>query len=164
MPRLNRLSLPQLDGRASSAAFGAGRSVESFGGGAGPEAYGAGRMSPNYSGENGWARDLEAREVARSGFDRRAAQEAVARRTGVPASKLISLAKNRLKSIGVGAFEALRAGMIRELEQEMRRLEHELQLLRATGMDPRQDEMAEVVADLAKARQALGLPAIDRRR
>lgn len=53
------LSLPRLDGRASPAAFGAGRSIESFGGGAGPEAYGAGQISPNYTAESGWARDLE---------------------------------------------------------------------------------------------------------
>lgn len=43
---LRPLSAPRLDSRASDAAFGGGRSLESFGGGAGPEAYGAGLRIP----------------------------------------------------------------------------------------------------------------------
>ena len=43
---LRSLNLGRLDSRASEAAFGAGRSIESFGGGAGPEAYGAGLRIP----------------------------------------------------------------------------------------------------------------------
>ena len=43
---LRPLSLRRLDGNADPRAFGAGRSVESFGGGAGPEAYGAGLRIP----------------------------------------------------------------------------------------------------------------------
>lgn len=114
------------------------------------------------SAARGWARTLEEREASR-GLDRRAAQEAVARRTGVPLGKIVSLRKNRLKDIGVAAYEALRRGVMSEIEQEMRRLEHELQLLRTAGLDPRDDQMEAVVADLAKARQALGLPPADGR-
>lgn len=53
------LSLPRLSGGASPAAFGAGRSMESFGGGAGPEAYGAGLISPGAPVPSTWGRDLQ---------------------------------------------------------------------------------------------------------
>lgn len=59
---LRPLSAPRLDSRASDAAFGGGRSLESFGGGAGPEAYGAGLKIPNATPlayGAGLARDLQ---------------------------------------------------------------------------------------------------------
>lgn len=59
MARLNPVRLPRLDSRASPAAFGAGRSIESFGGGAGPEAYGAGLISPGVAPPGTLGRDLQ---------------------------------------------------------------------------------------------------------
>lgn len=106
----------------------------------------------------GWARALEDREAARSGLSVATAREAVARRVTVPAGTLENLRKGRLKAIAVHVYDRLRAGLIRELEAEVRHLEHELQILRSTGADPREGEIAAVVASLAKAREALGLP------
>lgn len=104
-----------------------------------------------------WARALEDREAARSGVRLSDAREAVARRVVIPAGTLENLRKGRLKAIAVHIYDRLRAGLIRELEAEVRRLEHELQILRATGADPRRDEIAAVVASLARAREAIGL-------
>ena len=51
----------------------------------------------------------------------------------------------------------LRAALVRRLESEVRHLEHELQILRTIGVDPRDDTLAEAEADLARAKAALGL-------
>ncbi len=104
-----------------------------------------------------WSKTLEDREAARSGASLREARPVVARQAGVSPGTLENLRNGRLKSIAVHIYERLRGAVIRELEAEVRHLEHELTILRATGLDPRDDEMAQVVADLAKARQALGL-------
>ncbi len=104
-----------------------------------------------------WSTALEDREAARSGECLPEARRAVASRIKVPAGTLENLRKRRLKAIAVHLYERLRGGVIRELQAEMMRLQHELQILQATGSDPRQNEVAEVAADLAKVRQALGL-------
>jgi hypothetical protein len=104
-----------------------------------------------------WARTLEDREAARAGVRLHDAREAVARRVIVPTGTLENLRKGRLKAIAVHVYDRLRSGLIRELEAEVRHLEHELQILRATGADPRENEIAAVVASLQHARQALGL-------
>jgi len=104
-----------------------------------------------------WARLLEDKEAERSGADLAVARPTVARRTGVPEGTLRNLRKNRLKAIGVHWFDRLKAGVIRELEAELMRLEHDLAVLRATGADPRHPETEAVVADIARARAALGL-------
>ena len=109
----------------------------------------------------GWARTLEDREAYRSGSDLDRAREAVARKTDVPKGTLLSLRKNRLKAIGVHWYERLRHGVIRELEAELRHLEHELAILRQTGVDPRSDATAAVVADVSRVRSALNLDASD---
>ena len=62
---LRSLNLGRLDSRASEAAFGAGRSIESFGGGAGPEAYGAGLEIPTAD-AGGYGANL-ARDISQVG-------------------------------------------------------------------------------------------------
>jgi hypothetical protein len=105
----------------------------------------------------GWERRLVDGEARRAGVDHDTARAIVARRTEVPKGTLLSLRKNRLKGIAVHWYERLRSGVIRELEAELRHLEHELAILRQTGTDPRSDATAAVVADIAKVRAALGL-------
>lgn len=105
----------------------------------------------------GWERRLVDGEARRAGVDQDTARTIVARRTDVPKGTLLSLRKNRLKGIAVHWYERLRAGVIRELEAELRHLEHELAILRQTGVDPRSDATAAVVADIARIRQTLGL-------
>lgn len=106
----------------------------------------------------GWSRTLEDREASRSGRRLADARRDVARRTGVNPGTLENLRNGRLKAIAVHVYERLRAGVIREIEAEMRHLEHELTILRQTGVDPRSDEATAVLASIETVRAALGLP------
>lgn len=105
----------------------------------------------------GWASELEHREAMRSGATRAKARLVVATRTSLAPGTLENLARGRLKAIAVHVYERLRSGLIREWETELVRLEHELSILRQTGVDPRDNQVAAVVAGISAARQALGL-------
>lgn len=102
-----------------------------------------------------WGRRLEDREADRLGMTVREARAVVARRSGVAPGTLENLRKGRLKSVGAHVYARLRAAVIRELEAEHAALEHELQLLRAAGSDPRENEIAAVVASREAVRSAL---------
>lgn len=104
-----------------------------------------------------WARRLEDRRASRTGC-LKAARIALARETGVPAGTFENFRRNRIKQVATWISERLRAAVIRELEAEVRALEHELQILRQTGADPREGEIDAVVAHLEAARLALALP------
>src|SRR3990167_4016477 len=86
-----------------------------------------------------WARTLEDRERQGGAFTLTDAREAVSHRTGVSPGTLENLRKNRLKAIAAHVYDSLRAGVIRALEAELRHLEHEITILRQTGLDPRSD-------------------------
>ncbi len=103
-----------------------------------------------------WGRVLEDREAARSGVPLRQARPKVARQTGVASGTLANLRNGRLKAIAVHVYDRLRQAVERELVAEMQALEHELQILRQTGADPRGPEIEEVVSHLSAARAALG--------
>lgn len=102
-----------------------------------------------------WARRLEDGETRRSGAPLPAAREAVARRLGVTPGTLENLRNGRIKQVAAFVFERLRAVVETEIAAEINALEHELQVARATGLDPRSVEMAEVETALAKAREIL---------
>jgi hypothetical protein len=104
-----------------------------------------------------WTRVLEDREAARIGEPVKEARPRVARRVGVASGTLENLRNGRLKAVAVHVYERLRLAVERELTAEMQALEHELQLLRQSGVDPRAAEVEEVVSYLAKARRALGM-------
>lgn len=104
-----------------------------------------------------WTRRLEDREAARSGLSVKEARPIVARRLGVAPGTLESVRKGRLKTIAAHIYDRLRLNVVAELQAEMRALEHELHVLQATGVDPRDSAIDEVVADLAKVRLALGI-------
>lgn len=105
----------------------------------------------------GWARTLEEREARRSGVDLEGARPIVARRTGVPKGTLVSLRKNRLKGIAVHWYERLRAAVIHELEDELRHVQHELQIARQVGADPHSSEVFSALESEKRLREALGL-------
>ena len=104
-----------------------------------------------------WTRVLEDREAARNGVPIKEARPRVARRAGVASGTLENLRNGRLKAVAVHVYERLRLAVERELVAEMAALEHELQILRQSGVDPRAAEVETVVSHLAAARQALGL-------
>jgi hypothetical protein len=104
-----------------------------------------------------WARRLEDDVARRRGITVAEARAVVARDTLVPAGTLENLRKRRLKNLGVYAYQQIKSALIRQLQSELRALEHEIHVLRATGVDPRSDEMAEAIAGLQKVREALGI-------
>jgi hypothetical protein len=102
-----------------------------------------------------WSALLENREAARSGIRVADARRIVARRVGTMPGTLENLRGGRLKSIATHVFSRLRGAVIQELQLEAQRLEHEAAILLQTGTDPRSDEVAAVVADLARIRKVL---------
>ena len=103
-----------------------------------------------------YARSLVRREANTSGGIENALRR-VGERSGVGYWSMWALFHKRRKTVDADTLGRLRGAMIRQLETEVRHLEHELQILRSAGSDPRDSEIAAVAADLAKARQALGI-------
>lgn len=106
-----------------------------------------------------WAGMLEDREARRVGSVEDA-RPIVSRKTGVPTGTLRSLRKGRLKGIGAHWFAGLQRGVIDALEGELRHVQHELQILRQTGVDPRSGPYQAALSDETRLRSALGLPAL----
>lgn len=103
-----------------------------------------------------YAERLVKRErIAAGGLDR--AMHNVSVETGIGYWSIWSLWHGRRKRADVETTGKLRAALLRRLAAEVRHLEHELQMVRASGVDPRDDQISEIEADLAKARSALGL-------
>lgn len=103
-----------------------------------------------------WAVELE----ERTGLKVPEARDVVARRLNVSPGTLERLRKRRLKNPGAFLYlklqAAIREAIIHGLQREATRLEAERHILMATGADPRSDEVAAVVASIAKVREALG--------
>jgi hypothetical protein len=104
-----------------------------------------------------WVVALEDRERARSGTKLPDARAAVSQRVGVPPGTLRNLRAKRVKSVAVHWYERLRAAVVRDLQAEMARLQHEQNLVHQAGLDPRGNEAAAILADIASVRLALGL-------
>lgn len=95
-------------------------------------------------------------QEARRTRDRVRARQNVARSLGTSPGTIENLQRNRLKRIAGWLRDALRTRVIRELEAEVTRLQHEISVLRQTGVDPRSHEMAAVRADLSAVLTVLG--------
>ena len=105
-----------------------------------------------------WAETLEDRAARRAGVSVEDARPIVARKTGVPEGKLYSLRRNRLKDIARHILVRLGEGVIRELEAELRQVEHDLQICRQIGARPDSGEALSLLSSRQKIREALGLP------
>lgn len=107
----------------------------------------------------GWAKRLEDAEAARSGMPVADARKAVARRLAMSPGTLENLRKGRLKAVAAHWYDTLRAGVIRELESELRHVQHEIAVARQTGLDPASGEAHALLAMEARITAALGLSA-----
>jgi hypothetical protein len=113
---------------------------------------------------NALAEATEARRLAnmlvdqetRRTKDRVRARSNVARSLGTSPGTIENLQRNRLKRIAGWLRDALRARVVRELEAEVTKLQHEIAVLNQTGSDPRGNEMAAVRADLSAVLEVLG--------
>lgn len=106
----------------------------------------------------GYARRLEDNYRQR-GLTREQARNDVARDLGVTPGTLENISRGRLKDpLRLRGLAAILHGAVtRELEREVARLSHELEIHRQTGVDPRADEVVAAEAALVEAREALGL-------
>jgi hypothetical protein len=105
---------------------------------------------------SGYAEELVRRERRVTGkLD--TAMHNVGIQAGVSKWTVWGLFHRRRKTTSDGVVGKLRGALIRQLEAEVRHLEHELTILKATGGHHSDHEILAVVASLAKARQTLGL-------
>lgn len=104
-----------------------------------------------------WAEALEDHTAKRDGLRIVEARPIVAREIGVAPGTLENLRSGRLKGVGTHIYRALQRATMKRLEAELRRIQHEIDTLKATGVDPRSDEMASALADRMAVRRALGL-------
>lgn len=98
---------------------------------------------------------LVSQEARRTG-DRIMARKKVARALGTSPGTIENLQRSRLKNVAGWLRDALRARVIRELESEIARLQHELAVHKQTGVDPRSDEATAVRADMSAVLEVLG--------
>lgn len=83
------------------------------------------------------------------------ARELAARCSGVAPGTFENLRRGRLKMVTAFVHEQLRAALARELEAEIGALTHELHLVRQGAARRGLDEVEEIEAHLAKARELL---------
>jgi hypothetical protein len=96
--------------------------------------------------------DAEVRESSRAGTKKPDARAALANRLGVSKWTLTNFLRGRLKDLRGATRDKIRAGIIRELEGEIGRLTHDLEMARQIGACLSDDEIFEVAAALEKAR------------
>jgi hypothetical protein len=94
-------------------------------------------------------------EARRTG-NRVEARTTLARAIGVSPGTIENLMRARLKSVAGWLRDALRARVVRELEAELVRIQHEIAVLVQTGADPRDNALAAARADLSAILTALG--------
>jgi len=100
------------------------------------------------------ARTLEQRERSRAG-NLKNARATLARRAGVSPATWRNLAQGRLKRLDAWLRDRLCALIIRELEAEIARLEHDLAAARSCGDHLGSQHVCEIETHLAKARAIL---------
>lgn len=94
----------------------------------------------------------ERREQARGGGSREEVRERLARRLGIMPGTLYTLARKRLKRLDAAVRDRLTAYAIQDLESDITRLTHELELARKVGAHPTSPRMGEIEGHLAAAR------------
>lgn len=100
------------------------------------------------------ARGLERRERGRAGsLD--VARVSLARRLGVSPATWRNLTLGRLKRLDAWMRDRLQALLVRELENEIARLTHELEQARRCGDQLASQHVSEIETHLAKARSIL---------
>ena len=108
-----------------------------------------------------WVEILETVEARRLGVTRAEARPKVARSIGVPEGKLYSLARRRLKDISNRMLRRIGDGLVRELQAELARVEHDLQIRTQIGDRPDSGEALSLASRREKIREALGIAASD---
>lgn len=100
------------------------------------------------------AQSLERKERAR-GLSITDARSAVASRLGIGIGTFENLVRERVKRVDAFVRDRLQALLIRELEAEITRLTHELEMARQSGTHLASQQMGEIEAHLAAAKSLL---------
>ena len=100
----------------------------------------------------GYVNAMIEREARRSHVKHAAAQELVARRLGEARGAIANLRSGRLKNLSFRLCERVRQAFIREMEAEIARLTHEVEVARQMGVRPDADEMLAAQSLLSQAR------------
>jgi hypothetical protein len=77
-----------------------------------------------------WIEAAEKREIARTGLNKPEAREALARSLTIGYWSLVNVIRGRVKGLRGDVRDRIKAGIIRNLESEIARLENELALVR----------------------------------
>lgn len=96
------------------------------------------------------ARSLEHRERSRVSSIR-IARERVASRLRIGVGTFENLVRGRVKRVDANIRDRLQALMVRELEAEIARLQHELEMARQIGAPLNSDQVGEIETHIAKA-------------
>lgn len=104
---------------------------------------------------HGWAKRLLKYEQERSGLSAEELRPVLARHIGVAPGTIENIQRKRIKEPSSSLMRKLRDALTRELQAEAKRHEHEVHVLEQTGCDPRDGEIAEVAAGLARIREIL---------
>jgi hypothetical protein len=105
-----------------------------------------------------WVEFLEVVASRRSKKARSEIRPIISAQTGVPVSKLYSLARRgRMKDVSNDLLRRLGTALIRELRRELRLVEDDLKTRTQIGEGPDSSEIRSLVARHAKIREALGL-------
>ena len=104
-----------------------------------------------------WTEALERLIAQREHVSRSVARPIAARRAGVPAGTLYSLARRRLKGVSNSVLRGIGGALIRELQHELARVEHDLQTHTQIGGRPDDGAAIALVASRQKILEALGI-------
>lgn len=89
------------------------------------------------------AEGLEQREQLRNGGSREEARARLARRIGIMPGTLYNLARDRLKGINADVRDRLMAHVIEDLQSQIARHTHDIQIARQLGAHPASPRMVE---------------------
>lgn len=99
-----------------------------------------------------WVEMLETTDARKTGGSSGEARQRVARRLGVSPGTLENVKRGRLKGLRVWVVDRIREAVVREIEAEIARLVHELEIVRQAGCDPRDPDFLAAAAALETAR------------
>lgn len=102
-----------------------------------------------------FARVLEDAEAAKLGIRVTKARSHVARRLGASPGTLENLRRGRLKIVPNWLMARIRSEFVAVLQNEVRRLEHEISIARQAGLCHRDDVLAKAETQLGEARKIL---------
>ena len=102
-----------------------------------------------------YARQIEDREARALGVGAMQARKNTARRIGASPGFLENLRRGRIKSIPSYLMQKIREAMIDELQEEIRRCQHEIDLAKQTGARNSDDEILAAQAQVEAAKKIL---------